>query len=772
MDMLSAGSIVEHHRVKGAKEASHSISTVFDELTGFIRRQRYVLAIGPAIALLFGFAYILVTPPQYTATATLLVDSSPLHALQSQSQASGHVPQDALQVASQVDIIESDNVALAVIRKLGLANDPDFNKTGEGWFSSASDGGSVEDRERRALDTLSANRNVTRIERTYVLDVSYRSHSPVIAAKVANALAEAYIDDQLDAKDQIRRRAGAWLQVRIGELREQVRSADRAVLEFKEKNNIVDFGGAHNPSAPGSSGRLIGEQQLFDLNSQLSAARGATGEAKARLDRIEQVRRMDIKDAAVTDILHDEVITRLRNQYLDLSARAALLSTRYGADHAAVDNIREQMAELTKNISTELGRIAATYQSDYAIAKARGESLERELASLVSEGQTTNRDRLGLAELESSAKIYHDVYDNFFQRYMEAIQQQSFPVTDARVISFAAPPSRKSKPNNLLALIVAGTMGFIVSLGCAGFREATDGVFRTRHQVEQGLGIRCLAVIPKAPMAAAPAAAPLVAARAAPRRAETSTPPRAGQEPYVFSDRLLHRAADEPFSVFAEAVRAIKVTLNIQAAMQNDKVIGLTSTLPNEGKSTVACNLATLMAAAGKRVILLDADLRNPTLARSLNPPPARGLMEVLNGTIRLDQATGYDPDTNLTLLPFVSQEPPAHADEILLSQAFRNLIDQLRENYDHVVVDLPPIAPVADVRAALSAIDSLIYVIEWGSTRISAVQHHLMADPDIRSRLLGAVLNKANLKTMARFDQPGLYHNGYYADRSYRRAS
>lgn len=733
-----------------------------------------MLAIGPAVALLLGFAYILFTPPQYTATATLLVDSSPLHALQSQSQASGHVPQDALQVASQVDIIESDNVALAVIRKLGLANDPEFNKTGEGWFSGPSAAGSVEDRERRALDTLSANRNVTRIERTYVLDVSYRSHSPVIAAKVANALAEAYIDDQLDAKDQIRRRAGAWLQVRIGELREQVRSADRAVLEFKEKNNIVDFGGAHNPSGPGSSGRLIGEQQLFDLNSQLSAARGATGEAKARLDRIEQVRRMDIKDAAVTDILHDEVITRLRNQYLDLSARAALLSTRYGADHAAVDNIREQMAELTKNISTELGRIAATYQSDYAIAKARGEGLERELASLVSEGQTTNRDRLGLAELESSAKIYHDVYDNFFQRYMEAIQQQSFPVTDARVISFAAPPSRKSKPNNLLALIVAGTMGLIVSLGCAGFREATDGVFRTRHQVEQGLGIRCLAVIPKAPIAAATPTAPRPpgAARAAQRKSDQTSNPRAEQQAYVFSDRLLHRAADEPFSIFAEAVRAIKVTLNIQAAMQNDKVIGLTSTLPNEGKSTVACNLATLMAAGGKRVILLDADLRNPTLAPSLDPQPTHGLMELLNGTIGLDQATGYDPDTNLTLLPFVSHDPPAHADEILLSQAFRNLIDQLRRDYDHVVVDLPPIAPVADVRAALSAIDSLIYVIEWGSTRISAVQHHLMANPDIRSRLLGAVLNKANLKTMASFDQPGLYHNGYYADRTYRRTS
>jgi exopolysaccharide transport family protein len=776
MDMQSAR--IANDRGGGQiKEAAISASEIIEALIGFARRQRYLLLIVPAIAVFIGLVYMFVTPPQYTATATLLIEGNPLRVLQDQSRTADNTPLDTLQVASQVDVIASDTVALAVIRKLRLTEDPEFEQSGGGLFSSSTDTDTVEDRERSALVRLSNRRSISRIERTYVFDISFTSRSPVTAAKVANAIAEAYIDDQLEAKDQTRRRAGAWLQDRINELGAQVKAADRAVLEFKEKNNIVDLGGSNGAAGSGTSSRLIGEQQLADLNSQLATARGATGEARARLDRIEQVRKMDITEAAVSDTLRDEVITRLRNQYLDLSAREAMLSTRYGADHSAADNIRGQMAELTKNISGELGRIAASYQSDYEIAKAREENLTRELNSLVSEGRVTNRDRLGLSELESSAKIYHDVYDSFFQRYMDAIQQRAFPITDARLISFAAPPSRKSKPRGSLVLTIAAALGVIASLGLAGLREVTDRVFRTGHQVEQELQVKCLAVIPHLQ----PAASPAPSARRGSRNVIGTQSAKDDQLPattpsesthYAFSDPLLRHAADAPLSIFAEAVRAIKVAATLQAAMGDHKVIAVTSMLPNEGKSTVACNLAVLMADAGKRVILLDIDLRNPTLARSLDPRPTSGLAELLDGQVSLQQATGVEPCSRLALLPFVSHEPLAHADEIPFSPAFKDLIDQLRRQYDYIIMDLPPLAPVVDVHAALSVIDSLVLVVEWGRTRISAVQRYLNATPEIRDRLLGVVLNKANLKTMERFELRGLYHDGYYTNRAYRRAS
>jgi succinoglycan biosynthesis transport protein ExoP len=784
MDLLSRRTAMNDADNGAAKEASaaDSMSNLIEQLTGFIRRQYQVFVIVPAAAIALGIVYLLITPAQYTATATLLIDSSALRALQNHQQSLGDIPLDTVQVGSQVEILASEKIALAVIRELGLAEDPEFVKTGAGisMLSSPStpDASSKAAKERRALDEFVGHRSITRVERTYALNIAYTSRSPVAAAKIANAIAEAYINDQLDAKYQTTRRASAWLQDRINELKAQVTAADRAVLEFKEKNNIVDFGGSNGAAGSGASSRLIGEQQLFELNGQLGTARAATSEAKARLERIEQVRKLDVGEAAVADTLRNEVITRLRNQYLDLSAREANWSTRYGPDHLAAVNLRNQMEELRRNIAAELGRIAASYQSDFEIAKTRQESLEQAVASLVSEGQVTNRDRLGLTELESSAKIYHAMYDNFFQRYMEAIQQQSFPITDARVISSAAPPSQKSKPAGSLILTIAATMGIIMSLGIATLREAMDGVFRTAQQAEQVLRVKCLSVIPRLTALTVPAhAAEQPIARRTHPYAEAWRGPKEqadeGVTPdgtcFAFADPLMRRVVDDHFSVFTEAFRAIKVTAELRTAMRDNKVIGITSTLPGEGKSTSACNLAALMADAGKRVILMDADLRNPTLARSLTPRPTVGLMELLTGKIDLQQAIGRDRATGLTFLPLVLNEQLVHSDEILSSQAFRNLIEQLRQGYDYVIMDLPPIAPVVDVRATLPVIDSLVFVVEWGSTRIKTVQRHLMAEPELFDRLLGVVLNKANLKMLERFEQPGIHPNGYYASHGYR---
>ena len=191
----------------------------------------------------------------------------------------------------------------------------------------------------------------------------------------------------------------------------------------------------------------------------MGSARAAAEEAKARLERITDVMKKDVPDATVdatvTDSLHSEVINRLRNQYLDLAAKEAIWSARYGANHLATVNLRTQMTELRRSILDELGRIAQGYKSDYEIAKSRVEGLERNLEGLVANSQVTNRDKLGLRDLESTAKVYHTLYDSFLQRYMEAIQQQSFPITEARVISLAAAPQHKSGPLTFVVLGIA-----------------------------------------------------------------------------------------------------------------------------------------------------------------------------------------------------------------------------------------------------------------------------------------------------------------------------
>jgi len=193
-------------------------------------------------------------------------------------------------------------------------------------------------------------------------------------------------------------------------------------------------------------------------------------------------------------------------------------------------------------------------------------------------------------------------------------------------------------------------------------------------------------------------------------------------------------------------------------------VLGVTSTLPGEGKSTVSSNLAQLIAHAGKKVILVDGDLRNPTLTRSLSPNARLGLIDVLSGTVRLQDALHFDSGTRLAFLPAVLESRLAHTSEILASDAFRNLVDALKRDYDYVIIDLSPLAPVVDVRATSATVDSYLYVIEWGKTRINLVQRQLESAPELAERLLGVVLNKANVKALERYEgRDGTYYNEKY---------
>lgn len=743
---------------------SISIAELVEQVTGFIRRQLPIFLFVCACAVGLGLAYLFTAPPRYTSHAMLLIDSSKARGLQQQQMALVDIPLDTAQVETQVEVLKSENIGLSVIKELRLTEDPEF--VGGGGFLSAiwsqfspeiSQPRSETELARRALGVFLRQRTVTRVGRTYVLNIGFTSLSRERAATIANAVADAYIVDQLEAKYQATRRASAWLQERIKELRTQATLADRAVLDFKIKNNIVDAGGKDGGKM------LIGEQQLYELNSQITTARGAKAEAKARLDRITEVMKQELPDAGVVDSLRSEVINRLRNQYLDISARERIWSTRYGQNHLAAVNLRNQMAELRHSMLDELGRIAQSYKSDYEIAMTRESELELNLSKLVQESQVINRDRLGLRDLESQSQAYHSIYDNFLQRYMEAIQQQSFPITEARVISAAAPPSGRSSPQTTLVLIVAIALGLMISVVIATLREAIDRVFRTTRQVEELLNTSCLAVLPALKnipkqLPDASIVWPGATALGNPEKKKTSA---GSQREY------LRYVIEEPLSAFAEAFRSIKVAADVNRDIKDNKVIGITSTIPKEGKSTVSCNLAQLIAHAGKKVILVDGDLRNPTLTRSIAREAEVGLLEVLSGKLSLRDAVLIDEQTGLVILPAIIESRLPHTNEILASAAFKQLIDDLRKTYDYVIVDLPPVAPVVDVRASINVIDSYVYVVEWGRTRISFVQHQLSSMPEVQGRLLGVILNKANVKVLERYEH---YYGSYYHKKYYQR--
>ena len=406
----------DYQSERGFQGQPDSLSQLLDQFIGLVRRQYLLIVVIIAFTMALGVGYLMTTPAIYTAHAKLVIDSGKARATQQQQMPGTYFPIDFTEIATQVEILKSDNIGLTVVKDQHLTENPAFvGGTGKGLLQgvfakvtglfgsgtvSPSDARSESELTRTALGTLLGQRTITRVGETYVLDIGYTAPDPDLAAKMANAIADAYIDDQFDAKYQTTRRANVWLQDRIKELRAQAAAADLAVYDYKEKNKIIDLGGGGTNANP----RLLGDEQVDQLNAQLISARAATAEAKARLERINEIMNQDVPDAGTVDSLQSSVIARLRNQYLDLAARERIFSERYGANHLAVVNLRTQMVELRRSIADELNRIAQSYKSDYEIAKARVQTLETNLASLISNAQLTNRDRIGLRDLESTAQ--------------------------------------------------------------------------------------------------------------------------------------------------------------------------------------------------------------------------------------------------------------------------------------------------------------------------------------------------------------------------------
>jgi succinoglycan biosynthesis transport protein ExoP len=735
--------------VRATAEQVASSAELLSSISAFLHRQyRLILAV-VAVSLCLGLAYFIATPSSYTATATIIIDTRKNQLFQQQSVL-GDIPIDSAAVESQVQIIKSETIALAVIRDLRLVEDSEFAGSngilgsllqGIGDLIGSDRSRSEFDRLRRTTESFANRLTVRRVGLTYIIEISFRSLSPDRAAQIANAVADSYVVDQLDAKYKATKRASSWLQDRIKELREQASAAERAVVSFKTQNNIIESGG-----------RLMNEQQLAELNSQLVVAKQQVSEAKARLDRIEAVLVADnpasTVDGTVADTINNQVVSKLRSQYLDLAAREADWSARYGRNHLAAVNLRNQMQGIRNSIIDELRRLAESYKSDLEIATQREASTETQLAKTVSQSQATNEAQVALRDLESSSQTFRALHDNFLQRYMESVQQQSFPITEARAITQASRPLKPSAPRLSVVMSIAGAVGLLFGFGAARLRDLSDRVFRTTDEIEAVLQTHCVAILP----------------RIEPQR---SLPPSLGgnhgPRSIMRDGSLYWHVVNEPLSRFTESVRSIKVAADVAIRGGSGRVIGFTSSLPNEGKSTVATGFAELLAHSGSRTILIDGDLRNPSLTRGLTPTADVGILEVLSGRHDLSQVLWREPVIGLDFLPAVVPSRHAHTSEVLGSAAMKALVDDLRKRYDYVVFDLSPLAPVVDVRTTTHLIDSYIFVIEWGRTRIEVVQHALNASRNLRDHILGVALNKADLKLMSRYGYEGYYRNEHY---------
>lgn len=794
--------ITPPREIESPTQESASLEQTISAAVALIGRQYPVMIFVMCLCIGLAGVYLVTAPKRYTGTAVLLIDSRKMQGLQTQQATTADSSIDSAMVDSQVEVLKSETIATNVIKQLHLLDLPEFTGEEAGLLSSVSNLFSWMFPEQRpseaalmriAIGKVLGNLSIKRVGLSYVIEISYQSRSPDEAARIANAVAEGYINDSLESKYQASRRAAVWLQDRLKELRTEASTAERAVVDFKAKNNIVDAGG-----------RLLTEQQLAEINSSLTQARAQRAEAQAKLERITAILNSDDGDskvilndlATVTDTMNNPVITKLRQTYLDYAAREADWSNRYGPTHLAVVNLRNQMREIRHSITDELRRTAEVYKSDLAIAKAREESSQKSLNDTIALSNGTNQAQIALRDLESNAQSARALSDNFLQLYMVSVQQQSFPITEARVITQASNAPNKTSPKTTLILLATLIGGAILAGGVAVLLDMMDRVFRTVSQVEQYLHTSCLASIPtigseqnarlashpllsragrlfnrrtKKPQPAAPK--PVAAAASG---LPLGKPELRSRHPQPHGDRLL--AADQsvgryvinsPFSRFAEGFRSIKLACDLSSYGSSNKVVGITSGLPNEGKSTVSEALAQTVAQSGSRTLLIDGDIRNPSLTARLASSAQAGLIDVVLGRVDWTDAVWIDPQTNLHFMPCVVTSRFSNSSDVLASQQMERLFQHLREHYDRIILDLSPLAPVIDVRATGALADLYILVVEWAKAKVDILERVLSEAPVVRERMLGAVLNKVNMAVMSRYD---IYSAGYYRNRYYKR--
>jgi polysaccharide biosynthesis transport protein len=616
---------------------------------------RKTILLTTAASLLFMALFVLAVPHRFTATTQILIDPTDLHAVGNEpSPASQMSDATVLQVESQVRVLTSDSVLRRVIKAEALDHDAEFagrpsllrGLIGAFGLGSATN---AADSTVTALTALRRNLVVKRAERTYVVDVSVTSQYPDQAARVANAIAQAYLAEQTDVRSDAARQISQSLSARLNELKDRVREAGERVETFKARNNIL-----------GASGQLVNEQQLSELNNQLGTARARAAEAKARLDQIERLQQTKGDIGAFPEAVQSPTITALRSQYAEILRREAEQTTSLRARHPAAIEVQAQADRLRRMIEEEVDRTAHSARSEYESAHANEDMLARSLEALKHNAIVTNAAMVTLRELERVVQASRAVYEAFLVRARETGEQERLDTKNIRVISRADLPQHRSFPPSNMVLALAGLM--------------------------LGVGAGVAVTVLRGPVGEA-------AAESSAGRNPGGRPDKiAGPRPDIPLLAVLRgaeeatdlRAVSEPKSRFARDIRKV-----YEAVRTSHKKNGNPSVLvvgfdgEDDDTAAVALNLAAV-GAMTQRVLLIDANLDQRTLTAVDADQSEAGLVDVAVGRRVLSDVVVRDRETNINLLPFVA--PNSRRDRKINDQDVRLAFAQTK-HFDMVII-------------------------------------------------------------------------------------
>ncbi|HKR92178.1 polysaccharide biosynthesis tyrosine autokinase [Novosphingobium sp.] len=685
------------------------------DLAGIYSRFRRHLPISIAIIVATGALAVGVTqlmPVKYTATARMSYDRQQTVVGQTQPVTTMSDAQRDAAVEAQMQLVQSLAVAQTTIDSLGLAKDPELTKIASQFAEGPS-----QDALAAALLT---NVNASRIGQTELFNISYTDKDPLKAAKIANALADAYLKIQSKQKVDLASASSGELAKRVDDARKDAEQADAAVAAYRLKHNVLN-----------STDSDALEQQVGTMTTDLAQARSEAAQNGARRGATE-----------LTNGVDTSALATLRQRHAEAQQEVTGLAALYGDRHPDLVAARQRLATIDQALVQETSRVANGSSTEANAAAARAASLGSSLSQARATLAGNVRASVDLADLQRKADTAHQLYQNLLSVSGEQSANQALIQPDARLTAAATPPLQPSSPRLAINILVGLALGIAIAVALAYLRERWNRRINTIDDISELLGQNFLNSLPTL--------------KSSIDKPKTEIP----------TDAVL----EHPMSSFAEAFRSLATTLIYDARSNNPRtkgvVIGLSSALPGEGKTTSAVSMARVLGMGGTKVALLDFDLRRRSLTQEMAPSATVGWTEVVQGEATMEEAAVPDR-SGVTIFPAVRG---AHeVQRVYEGEGFNNFMNRLRSEYEVIVIDTAPVLAVVDVRNMLSSLDTLALMARWRSTPIKAIRAALHQIETVGGSVAGVAMTLVNLKTQAQsgYGDASYYYNeikDYYA--------
>lgn len=730
------------------------------QLFNTLWRRKWIIVACLFVAFVGSVLYVQQLTKRYVAEAVVVLESRRENVVNIQSVLTGGDP-NFYTNETEAQVLRSRTLAAKVVDQLDLVNNPEFNPTlippstgpvaslikalnpkefikaivpdAEDELSQRADerrrrmeSSSPEQRDAMTrdmvIDYFLASLTVTATERSRALRLSFVSADAELAALAVNTLADIYILDSVNVKIETTRRASDWLNDRVSELKKRTKESQEALEAYRRKIGVIDLG----------QRATLMTQQLAELSTKLITARSERNEAEAKFAQLRKLLSSPDGIETASAVLANQLIQRLREQEAQLLREMAELKITLRDQHPRMINKQGELADLQQKIRREIEKIGTSEQSALEIVKAREANLQAEVNLLQKQLQEQSEAEVGLRQLESEVNANKQLLDTVLSRFKELdVQEQGLQTADARLISPATVPLRPAYPKKTLIIGFALVLAAVAGVALVFLLEHLDAGFRSLRQLEVASGVPSIGMVP------------LVTGR---------------------NVRPQDEVVERPQSVFAEAIRAVRTALLLSNVDRPPKTVLFTSSVPSEGKTSTAMALARASAKAGQRVIIIDCDVRSPAVHTALGVPNLNGVVDVLSGESKLEDVIDIDERSGCHYVTAGRMAP--NPTDLLGSARMRQMLDRLREVYDLVVIDTPPVLAVSDTLVLLRLADKTCFVVRWGKTHREAAVNALRQVIDAGADLLGALLTQVDAKKHAQYH----YGNSAYYYGAYRK--